>query len=64
VLAETPDGLNTLFIIFISVLAKSQIELLVSPGIEPGYIVFPSQNNNGILCPWSVLQIHVGIENF
>jgi hypothetical protein len=36
----------------------------VSPGIEPGYIVFPSQNNNDILCSSSVLQIHVETGKF
>jgi hypothetical protein len=36
----------------------------VLPGIEPGYILFPSQNNNDILCSSSVLQIHVETVNF
>jgi hypothetical protein len=38
--------------------------ITVSPGIEPGYVVFPRQNNNDILCSSSVLQINVGNENF
>jgi hypothetical protein len=37
---------------------------IVSPGIEPGHIVFPSQNNNSMLCSSGVLQTRVGIGNF
>jgi hypothetical protein len=36
----------------------------VSPGIEPGCVIFPSQNNNDMLCSSSILQIHVEIGKF
>jgi hypothetical protein len=36
----------------------------VSPGIEPGGFVFPSQNNNIVLCLFGVLQAMWKLEIF
>jgi hypothetical protein len=36
----------------------------ILPGIEPGNIVFPSQNNNIVSCFFSVLQSMWGFEIF
>jgi hypothetical protein len=38
--------------------------LIVSPGIEPGGIVFPSQNNNIVLHSFGVLQTMWELEIF
>jgi hypothetical protein len=36
----------------------------VSPEIEPDGVVFPSQNNNNILCSFSVMQSMWELEIF
>jgi hypothetical protein len=37
---------------------------IVSPGIKPGGIVFPDQNNNIILCLFGILQTMWELEIF
>jgi hypothetical protein len=45
-------------------LAYASVILIVSPGIEPGGIVFPSQNNNTVLHLFGVLQAMWELEIF
>ncbi len=59
-----PTNMVKLFSSYIWKHVQKYFDVIVSLGIEPGYIVFPSQNNNDILCVSSILQIHVGKEIF
>jgi hypothetical protein len=45
-------------------LAYASVIVIVSPGIEPGGIVFPSQNNNTVLHLFGILQAMWELEIF